>query len=54
MYVLKDKQFKQIWVVSESAEEVEAIRLEQNDPTFYEVLEADQKDILWLEKNGML
>ena len=54
MYVLKDKQIKQIWVVDESAAVLEQCRQEQSDPDFYEVLEADEKDILWCKSKGLI
>ena len=53
-YVLKDKQISQIWVVGDTAEELEEIRREQADPSFYEVNKATEKDILWCKYVGLI
>lgn len=53
-YVLKDRSMGQIWVVGDSAEELEEIRREQADPSFYEVSAASEKDILWCKEKGLI
>lgn len=53
-YVLKDNKMRQIWVVGDSAEELEQRRQEQSDPSFYYVSEASEKDLAWCRKNGII